>query len=373
MTILEASSLAGGASGKAGGLLADWATPRCLAPLSFRTHAELAERHGGDEIWGYRAVHCADAKLQAQNHDTARRSDHPKPPEELDWLTPGAVKSYKEVGNPENSAQVNPYMFTRRMASLAQEKGAHIVYGSALHLQYHSNGKKIASVAYMQDGESQSLAATDVVIAAGPWTPRLFPSIHLETPRGHSVVVQPSGSLTRHVLFPEILPPEDGSLPDILSPEVYPRPPDNLFAHATVYASGPDDYDVELPEDTRKVEIDGEKYDKVWTAITSISTVIGDGEIVTRQACYKPQIRQHEEDEEVGPIVGPAGVEGLWIATGHDEWGIQNAAGTGLVMSEMIFEGEARSADCESLHPKHFLKEAPAGGPRTMLQKVFNL
>ena len=79
---------------------------------------------------------------------------------------------------------------------------------------------------------------------------------------------------------------------------------------------------------------------------------------MTRQACYKPQIRPHEEDEEVGPVVGPAGITGVWLATGHDEWGIQNSAGTGLVISEMIMEGEAKSANCETLDPKHFLKDA---------------
>ena len=37
IVILEASKIAGGSSGKAGGLLAEWATPKCLAPLSFKT------------------------------------------------------------------------------------------------------------------------------------------------------------------------------------------------------------------------------------------------------------------------------------------------------------------------------------------------
>ena len=55
-------------------------------------------------------------------------------------------------------------------------------------------------------------------------------------------------------------------------------------------------------------------------------------------------------------MVGPTGIEGLWLATGHDEWGMQNSAGTGLVISEMIFEGKAHSANCESLDPKHFLE-----------------
>lgn len=50
--ILEASSIAGGSSGKAGGLLANWATPKCLAPLSFKTHAELAKKAFGRQNLG---------------------------------------------------------------------------------------------------------------------------------------------------------------------------------------------------------------------------------------------------------------------------------------------------------------------------------
>lgn len=58
ITLLEASSIAAGASGKAGGLLALWAYPECLVPLSYRLHQELAEQHGGAEKWGYRRVGC---------------------------------------------------------------------------------------------------------------------------------------------------------------------------------------------------------------------------------------------------------------------------------------------------------------------------
>ena len=66
IVILEASKIAGGSSGKAGGLLADWATPKYLAPLSFKTHAELAQKHDGDKLWGHRKVHCADVDLQGK-------------------------------------------------------------------------------------------------------------------------------------------------------------------------------------------------------------------------------------------------------------------------------------------------------------------
>lgn len=58
ITLLEATSVAAGASGKSGGLLALWAYPECLVPLSYRLHKELAEQYGGDQKWGYRRVKC---------------------------------------------------------------------------------------------------------------------------------------------------------------------------------------------------------------------------------------------------------------------------------------------------------------------------
>jgi glycine/D-amino acid oxidase-like deaminating enzyme len=161
-------------------------------------------------------------------------------------------------------------------------------------------------------------------------------------------------------LFPDIRPEPNSSIDNLLSPNIHPRPADQLHGFDTVYASGPDDYEAELPTDSDQVKLVDKKLEDVLTAIGSVSQEIYDGEVIARQACYKPQIRPHEEDEEVGPMVGPAGPEGLWLATGHDEWGIQNGPGTGLVMSEMIYEGKARSADTSTLDPKHFVQTAVA-------------
>ncbi|KAI0550867.1 FAD dependent oxidoreductase [Xylaria curta] len=58
ITLLEATSIAAGASGKAGGLLGLWAYPMCIVPLSYRLHAELAAEHDGATKWGYRLLEC---------------------------------------------------------------------------------------------------------------------------------------------------------------------------------------------------------------------------------------------------------------------------------------------------------------------------
>ena len=363
VTILEASQIAGGSSGKSGGLLAAWATPQCLAPLSFTTHNKLAKKHGGDKLWGHRNVFCADVDLEAQNLDNldavpslgANKNTETKIPKELDWILPASLKKYKQVGTPNNSAQVNSYLYTTSMAKLAEQQGAKVLIGRATKINYSDDLKSITSLTYISDGDTKDIEATDILLAAGPWTPKLFPRAKLLTPRGHSVIVKPSKSLSEYVLFPAIKPAPDTNFENLISPEIYPRPKDSLNDFDTVYSSGPDDYDVPLPNSTSDVVVDKERCNDVWTALQSVSQEIHDGEILVKQACYKPQIRKHEEDEEVGPIVGSTGIRGLWIATGHDEWGMQNSAGTGLVMSEMILDGKAQSADCDILDPKHYL------------------
>lgn len=157
------------------------------------------------------------------------------------------------------------------------------------------------------------------------------------------------------MLFTNIKPVLNHDHENDISPDIYPRPGDDLHNFDTVYAAGPDDYDIPLPTISDSVKVDERSCDRIRDAIGSVSEEIHDGDVITKQACYKAQIRAHEDGEEVGPIVGLTGIKGLWLATGHDEWGIQNGPGTGLVMSEMIFEGAARSADCEPLDPRHFL------------------
>ncbi|KAI7356399.1 hypothetical protein KC354_g10446 [Hortaea werneckii] len=335
ITLLEATSIAGGSSGKAGGLVAEWATPSCLAPLSFKKHAELAEAHGGNKLWGHR---------------------HP----EIDWLAPGVLKSYTEIGDLSNSAQVNPFLYTTNIARLAAEKGGRIIIGKATDIKYSTdNDKSVTSVDYTtQTGFAERLNATDVIVAAGPWTPRLLPQVELQAPRGHSVIIKPTSAISSHVLFPTISPAADSGLKDLISPEIYPRPADALYDFETVYSAGPDDYDISLPPSTDEVAVNPQKSDNITRALSSVSPPLHDGQVLVRQACYKPQIRAHEDGEEVGPIVGPLpGSRGVWLATGHDEWGMSNSAGTGVVVSEMVFEGQARSAGVESLYPEHFVKD----------------
>ena len=361
VTLLEASQLAGGSSGKAGGVVATWADPQCIAPLSYKLHTQLAKTHNGERNWGFRNVHCADvdAMGDAVGHVSAdhnRSQFHPhvvseptdsSHPHELDWIIPEKIKSYTELGDPTNTAQVHPYLFTTQIARLAEEQGAKVILGSVTSIKYSKDGRAAESVTYKAKDtlRVQELPATDIVIAAGPWTRFLFPAAPIQESRNHSIVVRPSRPTSAYVLFPELRP----KIPQRrVPPEIYSRP------DATIYSCGPSDTDVPLPETSDSVDIDQEACNVIYKDISSISREIREGEVLIKQACYRPIVVGRKR--EIGPLIGQTGIKALWLAAGHDSWGVQNGPATGKVMSEMILDGQARSADVSTLDPRLMLK-----------------
>ncbi|KAI0106460.1 hypothetical protein GGR51DRAFT_517785 [Nemania sp. FL0031] len=62
ITLLEASSTAIGSYVKGGGFIASWATPKCIAPLSFKPHESLAREHCGGKAWGFRSVYTVRSR-----------------------------------------------------------------------------------------------------------------------------------------------------------------------------------------------------------------------------------------------------------------------------------------------------------------------
>jgi glycine/D-amino acid oxidase-like deaminating enzyme len=113
---------------------------------------------------------------------------------------------------------------------------------------------------------------------------------------------------------------------------------------------GEGDTDVPLPKTSDLVVCDDDRCQDIVDYISSISTPLRDGEVLVKQACYLPHLSAGG-----GPLIGETGIKGLWMASGHTCWGIQNSCATGKLMSEFIFEGAAKSARIESLDPRRFL------------------
>jgi glycine/D-amino acid oxidase-like deaminating enzyme len=52
------------------------------------------------------------------------------------------------------------------------------------------------------------------------------------------------------------------------------------------------------------------------------------------------------------PLIGPLPqLEGAYVATGHNVWGILNAPATGEALAELICDGAPRSSDLTAFDP----------------------
>jgi glycine/D-amino acid oxidase-like deaminating enzyme len=395
ITLLESTGIASGASGKAGGLLALWAYPWCIVPLSFRLHKELAEKHDGEKRWGYRKVgvgwiECVgrpvpregarvDGKenklaangdggefedgdaveegkeglsLQKRSKKTIKLLNEVGLPEDLDWIDAVCIRSYEEIGDSQAAAQVHPYLFTTSMVTLAEEKGLKVVFGSATSINQGNDGR-VESVEYMakEDRRIHTVSATHVVLSAGPWTQKVWTKAPIQAMRAHSVTIRPTRPVSAYAFFTEIQLPKDfkdgeasEKHPQYVTPEIYSRP------NNEVYACGEGDHLVPIPATTDLVQVDPQKCQNIVDYVGSISNELRDGDVTARQACYLPQVSVGNG----GPIIGETRVKGLIIAAGHTCWGIQNGPGTGKLVSEIVFEGGPKSANIQSLNPKRF-------------------
>jgi glycine/D-amino acid oxidase-like deaminating enzyme len=83
--------------------------------------------------------------------------------------------------------------------------------------------------------------------------------------------------------------------------------------------------------------------------VSTISEELRDGEVTARQACYLPNVSRGS-----GPLIGQTSVKGLFMGAGHTCWGIQNGPATGKLLSEMVWDGKAKSAEIGSLDPRRF-------------------
>ena len=64
------------------------------------------------------------------------------------------------------------------------------------------------------------------------------------------------------------------------------------------------------------------------------------------------------------PLIGKVpGLEGAYVATGHNVWGILNAPATGEAMAELIADGAARNVDLSPFDPGR-LRPLDAARPR---------
>ncbi|ETW09098.1 hypothetical protein H310_01555 [Aphanomyces invadans] len=331
VTVVEDVEVAAAASGNAGGFLAsNWCEGEdidALCRLSFQLHEELATSLNGSKLYDYRRV---DTILCLVSTKRAGGVNDGIP----GWIRAKVVESHS-IGSTASNAQLHPRKFTNTMMQLAIQSGkAHLVHGSVQGLV--SRHSKISGIV-LQDGST--VAADAVVLAMGPWTFQAlqewanYPSIvPLEVFKIHSIIVQPTTTFEPIVVFGDIKsnPPRDV--------EIVPRP------DGTVYACGPRVAEA-LPPSASQVLPSSHGITQALADVSVFTqTDFHGNQVIAKQACYLPATKDNI------PVIGRV-QDGLFVATGHYCWGILNATGTALAMSELLLTGAASSLDLEPYSP----------------------
>ncbi|GAA5869895.1 hypothetical protein JCM16303_001833 [Sporobolomyces ruberrimus] len=360
--LVEGSSIAAGASGKAGGLLAvDWHGPATssLAELSYGLHAQLAKEYSGKERWGYRKLDTISVSADLSHPSHSSKLSNTKKLKNGDlfpWLNHDVLTHSSVLGSQETTSQVHPEHFTKGIWDEAQKLGVETIFGTVDGLEKRPDGTYSLSVTSRDDESSTStLSADQIVVCAGPWSGKLLTTLgikgggrarRIDGSRAHSVVLKtaPGRELPAQALFTSIKEKKGGSA----EPEIYNRP------DGTAYACGATDSSP-LPSHASKVQVSSSAIATIinHTALlspTHLSTQNGkeSAEIVAEQACYLPM---GSGDPVIGKIEGPSKEKGIYVASGHSCWGICNGPGTGRVMAEILLDGKASSADISDLSP----------------------
>jgi glycine/D-amino acid oxidase-like deaminating enzyme len=326
---VERTEVAAAASGKAGGFLAfDWCagTPLdALARRSFELHAALASEVAGD--WGYRPM-TAYSGFVAPGRDARRHA-----PSGLDWLADGVTIAGR-IGTEETTAIVHPKKFTSAMMAAAERNGAELRPGRITGMVRHTHG----AIARGVEVDGGVIEADAVVIAMGPWS--LLAAEWMSLPavfgrRSPSVVYDTGSDVPADALFLEYRD-ESG---DAVSVEVFPRADGST--HITAFGD-----EAPLPLDPAAVTPDPDAIARLETICERLSPAFRAERIIARQACFRPIT------EDGLPLIGKVPrSEGIYVATGHNVWGILNSPATGEALSELIADGVAHSTDLAPFDP----------------------
>lgn len=345
VTLIEKSSVACAASGKAGGFLAfDWCDGGAVSKLaraSFNLHRSLAQELDGPRSYGYRPLDTISLSINEEQRHSAGStpSSNPAVPSWVDR----PCRNPRTIGTTATTAQVHPQLFTRTLLSAAVDKhGVEVVIGKMESVEVE--GGRVVSVA-LQGG--RVVGAEAVVLTLGPWSsrlPLLSSLFRVSGLKAHSIVLEPKepDAITPHALFLSYYPSHGG---EPMDPEVYPRPT------GEVYICGMS-ADAEVPDDPESIVADPESIRTLKRVAGNVSSHLVEGEarVKAEQACFLPCT-----DDGV-PIIGEVpGVKGCYVATGHSCWGILNGPATGAAVAELVLDGCASIVDLTVFSPSRFV------------------
>jgi glycine/D-amino acid oxidase-like deaminating enzyme len=234
------------------------------------------------------------------------------------FLPPGAAASLEPALRPslagcrvETGYTVAPAAATLAFARRAQRAGAALHTGSAANLAVR--GGRVSGV---ELGGGELVEASQVLVAAGPWTPSLIPGWETSPPIRPVWGVVASTNLEApptHVLE-EIGIDRPGAPPDRMFSMV--AAGGRTSVGSTFLANEPD---------ARTLATEVVRHG------TDFVPAIGDSEITAVRACARPVAVDGR------PIIGAVpGIKGLFVCTGHGPWGISTGPGSARLIADQI-------------------------------------
>ena len=345
-TVVERCSIAAAASGKAGGFLArDWCDGNAMGPLaraSFDLHAELAERLDAD--YGYRRVDTlmvagADEGSVARPGRTGRAARLPASA----WLD-GNCAVHGRIGSPETTAQVEPGAFTRALVDAACRGG-----GASVRI-----------------GNREGLLAAAARTGRRPgwwWTARRSPRTRSSSPWGPGPPLPGNGSRCRR---------SAGSRGSASPFARTSRRRRRCCSASTAPRAAKSCRPRSTRVRTARCGCAGcrttSRFQSIlrtcgWTR--RAATSFAGSPAPSRRGSRAPRSRAAR------PATGRSAPTrcrssgavrharpGVFVATGHNCWGILNAPASGKAMAELIATGEARTVDLSPFDPARLLKAA---------------
>lgn len=348
VVLVEGSAIGAGASGRNLGAIQHPFDP-VLAPLyheSLTRYRALADASGGALAVGATPAGLlildADRVAAARQASFFRTVDPSLAPQLLDpeqvvalepSLAPGPSGIRLETGYP-----IPPASATEAWADLAEERGAELLIGVP--------GRPV-----VEDGRATGVALDDgdtiqadaVLVAAGPWTPRLVDPTGTWRPivptYGVTVQLRLDGAAPRHIVEENEVDminraePPSGTGPD--------ADPPSLFSIASAGGIST------LGSTFLGVEPDPAAIEPLLIArAAAFLPAVADAEIVGRRMCARPQ------SVDGRPFVGAMeGIGGLFVCAGHGPWGISTGPASAAMAARAVLDGTPPPAELAASRP----------------------
>ena len=234
------------------------------------------------------------------------------------WLEPDEVLALEPQLTPRlvgallcpQDHQVDPRAMMAALAQAVRRQGGTVMEGARV-TGFETAGGRVQAVVVDVGGEALAVRCQAAVLAAGAWSGQGFAwpgaPIPVRPVKGQLVRLR-GPQLIRHV---------------VRTPRVYlvPRQDGELIVGATMEEQGFD------PTPTA-----GAVMDLLWGARLAVPAVY-DLAWAEVNVSFRPASRDHL------PVIGPAGVEGLYVATGHFRNGILLAPATAVLLADLVVEG----------------------------------